>query len=131
MTAARVRREGVGSPEPFGRVDQVHTKPALGGGNRRAEQDCPEGRSERPAMGHGQPRAVPLRMSLIRFGREDDERSAPYAVPSAGGLSLGGASSAFFDSKNCFRSPNVRSGSLPVCMAFEIALGGVLGPLAT
>ena len=40
MTAARVRRGGVGSPEPFGRVDQVHTKPALGGGNRRAEQDC-------------------------------------------------------------------------------------------
>ena len=87
------------------------------------------GRSERPAMGHGQPRAVPLRMSLIRFGREDEELSARYAVPSTGGSA--GGSSADFDSKNCFKSPNVRSGSLPVFMAFVSGFGGPLGLLAT
>jgi len=50
MTAVSVRREGVGSPSP--RTTWIGL-PCI----CRAEQDCPEGRSERPATGHGQSRA--------------------------------------------------------------------------
>ena len=98
---------------------------------RLRESGAQDGRSERPATGHGQPRAVPLQMSLTRFRGEHVAPSIRYAVPSAGGASLGGASSGFFDSKNCFKSPNVRSGSLPVFMAFVSGFGGPLGLLAT
>ena len=48
MTAVSVRREGVGSPEP--RTTWIGL-PCI----RRAEQDCLEGRSERPATGMGSP----------------------------------------------------------------------------
>ena len=51
MTAVSVRREGVGSPSP--RTTWIGL-PCI----RRAEQDCREGRGERPATGHGQPRAA-------------------------------------------------------------------------
>ncbi|RLS78755.1 MAG: DUF1731 domain-containing protein [Planctomycetota bacterium] len=58
MTVASVRREGMGSTEPVGRVDPVHIRASPRRRNRRAEQDCLEGRSERPATGQGQPRGT-------------------------------------------------------------------------
>ncbi len=61
---------------------------------------------------------------------EDDGPSRRYADSSGGGASCGGPL-ASFESKNCFKSPKVRSGSLPVFMAFVSGFGGPLGPLAT